>query len=290
MHSIVNVEQAEAWNGYEGAFWAENQDRYDAVSSGFNGYLLAAIGERDRVLDVGCGNGQTTRLAARRASRGHAVGIDLSGPMLERARATAAEEGIANVTFEQGDAQVHPFPGGWFDVAISRFAIMFFADPVAAFANIGRALRPGGRLACLCFQDASRNDWLVIPFSAMRAHVPVPDFARPGAPGMFSLADPARIDEVLAVAGFEAVTSEPVEAPMLFGRDADDAARFLLNSGPARFILDRVDHAAAGRVRDAMTAALRPYEGSDGVRLGGAAWMVGATRPRDSADRRAASR
>jgi len=240
----------------------------------------AAIGDQDHVLDVGCGNGQTTRLAARRASRGHVVGIDLSAPMLERARATAAEDGLTNVRFDRGDAQVHPFPSGSFDVAISRFGIMFFADPVAAFANIGRALRPGGRLAFLCIQDMSRNDWLVVPFSAMRAYVPRPDFARPGAPGMFSLADPARIGEVLTSAGFEAVTPTAVEAPMLFGRDADDAAEFLLNSGPARFILDRVDQTTVGRALDAVTAALRPFEGPGGVRLRGAAWLVSATRPR----------
>jgi SAM-dependent methyltransferase len=281
MQSIVNTEQAEAWNGYEGAYWADHQDRYDAVNSGFNDALFAAaaIGERDRVLDIGCGNGQTTRLAARRAPRGHAVGIDLSAPMLARARAAAGAEGIANVTFHQGDAQVHPFPSGGFDRAISRFAIMFFADPVAAFANIGRALRPGGRLAFVCMQDVSRNDWLLVPFSAMRAHVPVPDFARPNAPGMFSLADPARIGEVLTGAGFEAVTSTPVEAPMLFGRDADDAAAFLVNSGPAQFMLRQVDRTSVGRARDAVTAALRPYEGPGGVRLRGAAWVVSATRP-----------
>src|SRR3569833_290281 len=147
--AIVNTAQAEAWNGYEGGHWAAHQSRYDAVNSGFNAPLLAAaaIGEHDRVLDVGCGNGQLTRLAARRARFGHATGLDLSAPMLERARATAAEEGVANVTFARGDAQVHPFPAGAFDVAVSRFGAMFFADPVAAFANVGRAERAGGRAA-----------------------------------------------------------------------------------------------------------------------------------------------
>jgi len=280
MHPVINTEQATVWNGYDGVHWAEHADRWNAVNAGFNDSLFtaAAIGEGDRVLDVGCGTGQTTRLAARHARRGRADGIDLSAPMLERARAAAAAEGIANATFEQGDAQVHPFPGGGFDVAISRFGVMFFADAVAAFANIGRALRPGGRLAFLCMGEMHRSEWLGV-LAAMREHAPVLEDAAPGAPGMFSLADPARIREVLTGAGFVAVTATPVEAPMHFGRDAEDAAAFLLSSGPARFALDQVDQAAADRARQAVMAALRSHEGPGGVRLRGAAWLVNATRP-----------
>ncbi|MGC1754044.1 MAG: class I SAM-dependent methyltransferase, partial [Trebonia sp.] len=157
---IVNTAQAEAWNGYEGEHWAANDDRYDIVNSGFNEPLLdaAGIGETSRVLDVGCGNGKLTRLAASRAPHGQATGLDLSGPMLARARARAAEEGIGNVTFEQGDAQVYPLPPGGFDVAVSRFGVMFFGDPIAAFANIGRGLRAGGRLAIACLPDLSGTD------------------------------------------------------------------------------------------------------------------------------------
>lgn len=278
MYTVVNIEQAQAWNGYEGEYWAERQDRWNAVNSGFNEPLLAAaaITDGDRVLDVGCGAGQTTRLAARMAGRGTAVGFDLSAPMLERARALAADEGLANVTFEQGDAQVHPFPDGGFDVAISRFGIMFFADPVAAFANIGRALRPGGRLVFVCMAEPRRNDWIQVS-EAMRPHVTMPDF-QVGA-GMFSLADSERIDEVLTGAGLADVTSTPVEAPMSWGRDACDAADFLIGSGPARFMLSQADRATAGRAREAVVAALRAYEGPGGVVLRGAAWVVTATRP-----------
>ncbi|MER5322648.1 class I SAM-dependent methyltransferase [Streptosporangium roseum] len=281
MSSIVNTEQADAWNGYEGNHWADHQDRYDAVNSGFNDHLLAAaaVGERDRVLDVGCGNGQVTRLAARRAWLGHATGIDLSAPMLRRARACAADEGVANVAFERGDAQIHPFPDAGFDVAVSRFGIMFFADPVAAFANIGRALRPGGRLAFLSLREMGAND-LGPVLTAMAEHLPArPATTAPGAPGPESLADPGRIREVLTGAGFEAVTSVPVDASQLWGRDAEDAAAFLGAWGPVRFILDQVDPAAAARARDALTEALRAHEEPGAVRLRGAAWLVTATRP-----------
>ncbi|MER5646009.1 methyltransferase domain-containing protein [Streptosporangium sp. NPDC002524] len=281
MLSIVNTEQAEAWNGYEGSHWADHQARYDAVNSGFNDHLLAAaaIGDRDRVLDVGCGNGQVTRLAAGRARRGEAVGIDLSAPMLRRARASAADEGVANVTFEEGDAQIHPFPASAYDVAVSRFGIMFFADPVAAFANIGRALRPGGRLAILSLRRMADND-LGAVFAAMAEHLPPsPAPAGPGAPGPESLADPARVHEVLTGAGFEKVTCTPVDASQVWGEDAADAAGFLGAWGPVRFALDQVGEDTAARALDALTAALRPYEEPGAVRLRGAAWLITATRP-----------
>lgn len=162
MHDLVNTEQAQAWNGYEGTHWARNQARWDAVNEGFNEPLLAAaaIGERDHVLDIGCGAGCTTRLAAQRASGGRVLGLDLSAPMLERARESAQSAHISNVFFEQGDAQAHPFEAGTFDVVISRYGVMFFADPVAAFTNIGKSLRPGGRMAFVCGAEAEGNEWL----------------------------------------------------------------------------------------------------------------------------------
>ncbi|GGP78805.1 class I SAM-dependent methyltransferase [Streptosporangium pseudovulgare] len=281
MGSVVNTHQAEAWNGYEGEHWAGNQDRYDAVNSGFNDHLLgaAAVGEGDRVLDIGCGNGQVTRLAARRAPLGHATGVDLSAPMLARARASAAAEGLANVTFEQGDAQVHPFPGAGSDVAVSRFGIMFFADPVAAFANIGRALRPGGRLAFLSLRRMEDNE-LGEVFAAMARHLPRrPAAAEHDGPGPESLADPGRVREVLSGAGFGKVDVTAVDAPQHWGRDAEDAGAFLGAWGPVRFLLDQVDPAAAAHAREALVEALRPFEQAGAVRLRGAAWLVTAVRP-----------
>lgn len=281
MNVIANVDQARAWNGYEGEHWAANQDRWDAVNGEFNQPLLeaAAIGVEDRVLDIGCGNGQTTRLAARRAPRGHALGLDLSGPMLARARTTAAAEGLANVTFVQGDAQVHPLPEGEFDVAISRFGIMFFADPVAAFANIGRSLRPGGRLAFLCMQDLSRSDVFRVPMMAVARVVRPPEFSGAGGPGMFSLADPARINEVLTEAGFARVNPTGVTREACWGRDAADATGFFFESGPVRALLAGADADTANRVRAAIAGSLRPYQQPAGVRLPLAAWLVTATRP-----------
>ncbi|MBX9387661.1 class I SAM-dependent methyltransferase [Streptomonospora nanhaiensis] len=279
MSTVVNTEQARAWNGYEGTHWAEHQARYDAVNSGFNEPLLAAaaIGAGDRVLDIGCGNGQLTRLAARRAAGGSALGVDLSGPMLARARATAAEEGVANVAFEQGDAQVHPFAPGGFDAALSRFGVMFFADPVAAFANISRALRPGGRLALLFLRGMDHND-LGTVFAAAAPHLPV-ETGDDGVRGAVSMADPDRVRDVLAAAGFTGIGVREVRAPQVWGADADDAGAFLSGWGPVRHLLDQVDAAAAAKARAAITEALRGFEAGGAVRLTGSAWLATARLP-----------
>lgn len=274
---IANTEQAQAWNGYEGTHWADHHDRWNTVVSGINDELFAAaaIGQDAEVLDVGCGTGQTTRLAARTAHHGHATGVDLSGPMLARAQATATEEGITNVRFEPGDAQVHPFPEGGFDVAISRGGIMFFADPAAAFANIGRALRPDGRLTFACLREMDRNDWFTVPLTALLGHKPEFSDSAPYAPGMFSLADPGRIRGVLSEAGFRDVRAVPVDTAMVYG---SDAAAFILSTGPARFNLRDVDRSAIERARERLTTALRPYEESGTVRMHGAWWVVTATK------------
>ena len=277
MSTVVNQHQSEAWNGYEGRHWADHDDRYDAVNSGFNEPLLAAVRPGDRVLDVGCGNGQLTRLAAGRAAGGRAVGVDLSAPMLDRARNRAAAEGVPNVEFVRGDAQVHPFPADTFDVALSRFGVMFFADPVAAFDNVQRALRPGGRLTFVCLDDIRRGD-LGRVLAAALAHLPVPPTVGTAVAEPLSLADPEVVHRVLTDAGFAGVDCAPVEAPQVWGRDAEDAAGFLADWGPIRHQLDRADPDAGPRVRAAMAEALRRHVGPDGVRLRGTAWLVTAHR------------
>jgi SAM-dependent methyltransferase len=278
MTTIANTQQAQAWNGWEGEHWAQHADRYDAMNGGFNDALFAAaaIGEKDRVLDIGCGVGQTTRLAARQATNGHVVGIDLSAPMLSRARARATTAGLANVTFEQGDAQVHPFKAGDFDVAISRGGVMFFTDLIVAFANIGRALRPGGRLAFFGPQKSDPNGAYARATAALNPLLRKPS---PASAGMMSLTDPAAVHKVLTDAGFVDVTVTPARAPMTLGHDAVDAADFILSIGPVRVNLNGIDAAAIDRVRTELIAGLRPHQTPEGVRIPGSVWMVTATRP-----------
>src|SRR6185437_3929428 len=151
--TIVNTDQAEHWNAGDGvAHWVRNQDRYDRMNAPFAAMILDAAGLRPGpdVLDVGCGCGGTTLAAARLVAPGQAVGLDLSGPMLARARADAEAAGLGNLLFLQGDAQVHELDAARFDVVLSRFGVMFFTDPVAAFANLRSATRPGGRLVFAC--------------------------------------------------------------------------------------------------------------------------------------------
>ncbi|MBT2376449.1 methyltransferase domain-containing protein [Streptomyces sp. ISL-111] len=281
MPHVVNTEQAQAWNGPEGSHWARNQDRWNAVNEGFNEPLLNAAGIAldHRILDLGCGSGQTTRMAALRAPRGHALGLDLSGPMLAEARTRAEREGVTNTSFVQGDTQVHPFEEGSFDAAVSRYGVMFFSDPVAAFGNVRRALRPGGRLAFVTPADAARNGW-VTAMASLRDFLPLGDFGAPGLPGMFSLAAPGHIRAVLAAAGFTGIGTARTEAYGTWGHGAEDAAAFLLDTGPGRHLMEQADPAARTRARRTLADHLRPHETADGtVRLLSTSWLVTADRP-----------
>jgi SAM-dependent methyltransferase len=283
MQRIVNVEQAEAWNGPEGEHWAAHATHAPAD---IDRDLLnaVAIGATDRVLDIGCGIGQTTRAAARRAHAGRALGLDLSAPQLARARELTAEEGLANVTFEQGDAQVHPLPAAGFDVVVSRFGVMFFGDPVAAFGNVARSLAPGGRLAFVCPQAADDQEWFVVPLAGLLGDAPE-EQAEPAqptvddsGPGMFSLADRERIVAVLSAAGFTQIELTPLARPMDFGPDVGTAVDFYMGSGPVRALLaTRPDLAAPARAN--LDAILVRYLTPAGVRIPATNWLVAAVRP-----------
>src|SRR4051794_325786 len=217
-----NAAQLEAWERDEGTYWAAHADEFDRSVAAHHRRLLdaAAVADGEGVLDLGCGTGQTTRDAARRTPSGSALGVDLSSPMLAVARRRADEEGLSNARFVQADAQIHPFETGAFDLAISRSGGMFFADLVAAYANVARALRPGGRLVLLAWQAFQRNEWIREISTALADGRERPG-PPPGAPGPFSLAVPDQVRSILATAGFTDVEVAPAEGPMWFGDDAD---------------------------------------------------------------------
>ncbi|HEX6310879.1 MAG TPA: methyltransferase domain-containing protein [Acidimicrobiia bacterium] len=274
-----NAEALRAWDGDDGAYWVAHEATFDASLEGYRRpfFGAAAIEAGEHVLDIGCGNGQTTRDAARLAAGGTALGVDLSSGMVELARRRAAEQGVDNAEFLQADAQIHPFDPGVRDVAISRTGTMFFGDPVAAFANIARALRPDGRLALLVWQSLPQNHW-VRDFSAALAagrELPSPP---PDAPGPFSFADPDRGRSVLSAAGFVDITFDGAEELMYFGATADDAYRFVRGLGFTEFMLRDLSDAERARALDALRATIDDHQTETGVRYPSATWIVGARR------------
>lgn len=248
---------------------------YDAELQLLNEVLRGAYGiERHlHVLDVGCGTGQTTREAARMAAEGGALGVDLSSEAINRARELAQAEEIRNVTFEQADAQVHPFPSGGFELVISRFGTMFFLDPVAAFANIGRALQPDGRLVMMVWQGHERNEWSMAIEEALggSGDAPVSEGADP-----FSLADPAKVEEILDAAGFADVTFTDADRPIYFGRDLAAALEWVRGFTCTKEVLARVGNASAERALGRLRATLAAHAGRDGVWFHSRAWIVRA--------------
>jgi SAM-dependent methyltransferase len=280
-----NSAQAERWAGPAGDHWVEHEADYDRQLEVCGRALIdaASLDGQVQVLDVGCGTGTTTIAAARQARR--VVGVDLSPVMIERARTRAA--GSANVDFAVADAQTARFDVR-FDVIISRFGLMFFADPRAAFANLRRALVSGGRLAAICWQTLDRNDWMRVPGEALARVVPLGDLAEPGQPGPFSLGSRDELLRLLADTGWDDVTVDGLTFPVPVGgaRSLDDAVEFVRGSSLGRSALAGVSAAVERRALGAVRDALAPYATGEGVLLGGAAWLVRASNRVTEAPRR----
>jgi SAM-dependent methyltransferase len=251
---------------------------YDGELQLHNEQFRAALGLRpaDRVLDIGCGTGQTTREAALVASVGDALGIDINEGMIDRAREVAVREGVSNVRFEVGDAQAYPFRAGSFDVALSRFGTMFFSDPNLAFRNIARAVRAGGRLVMMVWQARDRNEWAV----AIDQALGVGERSVPAAPGLdpFSLAEHPTVRRILAAAGFADSEFQDVDAPVYYGHDVDAALAFVGQFAYVSEALSRSGPSDAGTIRARLRATLESRASERGVWLGSRAWIVTARR------------
>ncbi|GAA5103338.1 class I SAM-dependent methyltransferase [Nocardia iowensis] len=250
---------------------------YDAELRLHNERFRAAarVGAHDCVLDIGCGTGQSTREAARAAVTGSVVGVDLSAPMLERARQLSDDQGLTNITYQLADAQVHRFPPTRFDLCISRFGTMFFADPVAAFTNIGRSLRPGARLVLLVWQARDRNEWA----TAIRRSLTAAS-ATPRGPDAFSLADPTVTEGILTAAGFAEVGFTDVHEPVYYGPDSAAAFDAVLRLWEVKDLLADLDAAAAEQARTRLRTTLDAHNTDGGVYFDSRAWIVTARRPR----------
>ncbi len=272
----VNAEQAEDWNGASGREFVEQRERHERVLGRLRARLLAAaaIQDGEYVLDVGCGCGETTILAARAAGSGQALGVDFSRIQVAEARRLAAAAGVANARFEVADAQVYPFQAGVFDVVLSSFGVMFFDDPAAAFANLRRGLRRGGRLAFACWRTRAENPVFTTGFAAAAAELGLRQLPGPGA--AFSLATTGRAGGLLSGAGFGGIGFIQADEPMHIGRDIDDALEYERTSPTATEILTGLSPAQAGELTRLVRDRLMAYASPDGVTMPGAAWLVTA--------------
>jgi SAM-dependent methyltransferase len=273
-------EQLEHWNGPGAQRWVSQQERLDRVLEplGLLALQHAAPQPGERAIDVGCGCGASTlELAERVGVSGAVLGVDISAPMLARASERAEARALSWAAFVESDATSYAF-GGDADLVFSRFGVMFFADPAAAFANLQRALRPGGRLCALAWRRFDENAWGRIPFEAAISVLgPQPPPPPAGSPGPFSLADEPRVRALLAGAGFSAVELQPVDRALVISNSGlDEAVAFSMEAGPAARVLLNVDAETSARVSAAMRRALEPYASGKQVALGAAAWIIRA--------------
>ena len=259
--AFVNIEQAEFWSQLAPA-WLELEDQLEEVGR-LPGEL--AMDRLDllpgqKVVDLGCGSGTTTlELAARVGPCGEVAGVDISAEMLARGRERAARAGAGNIEFVHADVQVHDLGEARFDAAYSRFGVMFFADPVAAFANVRRALRPGAALSFVCWQSVFDNEWMLIPGAAVASVTgSLPPMPGPGEPGPFSLADPGRVRAVLEAAGFGSVAVEPHGDQVVISEDRiPEVALTSVRVGGVREALRDADQQTRERALAAIDEAMR---------------------------------
>jgi len=281
-----NADQVADWNGQSGERWVANQTRLDAMAAVFGQAAIeaAAPATGERVLDVGCGAGASSlALAARVGAGGQVLGLDISEPLIGRARALAPQDTPA--LFRVADASSAELPDGAFDILFSRFGVMFFDDPTAAFTHMRRALKPGGRVAFVCWRGMAENDWVRLPMGAMKGILPPMTPPGPEAPGPFSFGDRTRVAHILTAAGFTDIAIAPFDASTPFGeggtQDAaiDDAVKMTLEVGPlSRALADQPNDIRA-RAAAAVRAAFAGRAGERSVMINGAAWIVMARNP-----------
>ena len=278
---LFNEEQRARWNGIDGEYWTSHQDRLDRTLAPVTGPLLAFAAPRtgSTVIDVGCGCGATTLELARAVGpSGRVVGLDVSGPML----ALAAERlrAFANTTCMLGDAAELRLRDLSADLIVSRFGVMFFGDPVTAFANLRTGLAAGGRLRFACWRPIKENPWLQIPLHAVYEHAPRLPKPEPEEPGPFAFGDPARVTRILTAAGFTAPSFTPLDTQIDIsgGGTLEDAVIQSSAMGPAkRALADQPDEVRAAAL-ESIRRALTPHVSAAGVKLSGAVWLVAADR------------
>lgn len=285
-----NTDQIEYWNGDIGRKWVAGQERLDRGFRPFTAALIERAAPRpgERVMDIGCGCGELSlAMAGPLGAEGRILAVDVSRPMLDHARSRArlAPAGQAAIEWQEADAAAAPFEPGGFDLLASRFGVMFFGDPIPAFRNLRRALRPGGRLAMICWRPMPENAWVAVPRAAMLRVLPAPAAMPPDAPGPFAFADAARVGAILAQAGFAEVASIRVDAALETAGDGTEeaaleaAVQFAVEAGPASALLRDVDAATRERAVGMVREALRDRAQGGKPSLDAACWIYTATNP-----------
>ena len=280
----TNADQIAFWNAKAGSKWVEYQTQLDRQIGVLGDAMLRAAGPGagHRVLDVGCGCGATAlQAAAIVGASGTVTGVDVSAPMLERACARAGQAGLSQVSFREADAQTDSLGTALYDRVISRFGVMFFTDPVAAFRNIRAAMAPSARLAFVCWRGADENPWMSEPVMAAARHVALPPAAPADTPGPMAFADPERVRRILDAAGLSGVEIHQHDAPCVIGGggDLDTCVDFLFNVGPLSRALMSADfnEQSKAAIRASVCDVLKPYLTSAGVVMPCAVWIVTAS-------------
>jgi SAM-dependent methyltransferase len=280
--SDISTAPTHDWNGDSGDRWAANLDRLDLMLQDFADAAIAAAAAQpgERVLDIGCGSGTSTFILAEQVgATGHVLGVDISQQLVELAR--AATPAAAPIDFCLADAATAPLPSGSFDLLFSRFGVMFFDDPVAAFAHMRGALKSGGRIAFVCWRGAAENDWVRLPMTAIRDFVPIAP-TDPDTPGPFAFGNSDRLTDILTKAGFADIKITPFDTRLAYGRSdtraaaIDDALDMAFQVGPlSRALADQPDDIRI-RAAVAVRAAFAALPGDTSVLIDGAAWIVTA--------------
>jgi ubiquinone/menaquinone biosynthesis C-methylase UbiE len=276
--AIPNANQYEEWNNATGRRWLERHEAVDRQIApfGLRAIEAADIRSGERALDVGCGRGETSfELARRVGASGFVIGIDISRLLIETARQLADRSKVSNFRFEAADAQTFPLPAQCFDLVFSRFGIMFFDNPEAAFRNFRKALRPDGRLSFVCGSAPRENQFMTIPIAAASRHIELPQPGDPEAPGPFAFADKERIKRILSHAGFGEIKTDRV-IEKVGGATLDESARMLLELGPLNRILDELDDKMRRAIFEDIRGALSDIKSSERPVLDAAAWLVTA--------------
>jgi SAM-dependent methyltransferase len=276
----LNADQIAYWNGPGGQHWTDRQQTQDVLLAPISDILIdrARAKPGERIIDVGCGCGATTIALAQKAGpTGHVFGVDISAPMLARAR-QVAPAGLP-VDFVLADATVYPFDPASSDLLVSRFGVMFFAEPALSFANMRKALRPSGRLTFACWREPRDNPWMMAPLQAAYKHVPKLPQLGPEDPGPFSFAAEQRVHRILGAAGFSGVAMEPcnLSLDVAVGRGLDAAVESALEIGPASRALEGQPSDLRAAATRSIREALAPFSKGSTVPLAASIWIVTAS-------------